>query len=217
MTSSEAAYQIQSGNGYSIVSLLPKLNDVPWAEIERIGSEILQALRTAAHPVFLVDLSALHHAGSALVALILRVWKRASEQKGRMIVVNSDQMVFEVLQLAGLTKVWTIVATQEDAIREVETTVFTRSGRSVSILLNFLGFFALAGAAAGLFYRFYPTRHLPEQMASAMHTGFAVLTIIAGLVSTLRTKRLGRVIGIILFVAGLGITMAGIWYQLCQV
>lgn len=114
--STQLPYRLELDHRRAVVALLPELNEVPWADIERVGSEILAKLQPLASPNLLVDLCALNYMGSAQVALVVRMFKTVKEKNGKMVVANRDPMVLEVLTLAGLNKVWTIVDSRERAM-----------------------------------------------------------------------------------------------------
>lgn len=114
--SNQLPYRLELENRRAIVSLLPELNEVPWADIERVGSDIISKIQTLSSPNLLVDLCALNYMGSAQVALVVRMFKTIKEKNGKMVVANRDPMVLEVLSLAGLNKVWTIVDSRERAL-----------------------------------------------------------------------------------------------------
>lgn len=114
--STQLPYRLELENRRAIVSLLPELNEVPWADIERVGSDIIAKIQGLSSPNLLVDLCALNYMGSAQVALVVRMFKTIKEKNGKMVVANRDPMVLEVLSLAGLNKVWTIVDSRERAL-----------------------------------------------------------------------------------------------------
>ncbi|MEZ6046837.1 MAG: STAS domain-containing protein [Planctomycetaceae bacterium] len=119
MTSSTNPYVFEQGNGYSVITLTPQLNDAQWSDIEQVGSDLLVQLKDHKSPAFVVDLSSLNYMGSAMVALIVRLWKSVKDEKGRMVVVNREKLVYEVLELAGLHKIWIIVETREEALKKL--------------------------------------------------------------------------------------------------
>jgi anti-anti-sigma factor len=114
--STQLPYRLEINNRLAIVTLLPELNEVPWADIEKVGSEILSRIQNLNSPQLLVDLCPLNYMGSAQVALVVRMFKTVKEKNGKMVVANRDPMVLEVLSLAGLNKVWTIVDSRERAL-----------------------------------------------------------------------------------------------------
>lgn len=96
--------------------LRPELNETDWTEIERVGSEILEQVGSHKRPRAIVDLTDMKHIGSSLVALLVRIWKVVGERGGQMVVVNNNELVGEVLEIAGLAEKWTIVATRPRAV-----------------------------------------------------------------------------------------------------
>lgn len=114
--SNQLPYRLELENRRAIVALLPELNEVPWADIERVGSDIISKIQSLPSPHLLVDLCGLNYMGSAQVALVVRMFKTIKEKNGKMVVANKDPMVLEVLSLAGLNKVWTIVDSRERAL-----------------------------------------------------------------------------------------------------
>jgi anti-anti-sigma factor len=102
--------------GVLAVTLRPELNEVPWTDIESIGSGIVSRVSAQAKPRVLVDLTELNHMGSAVVALVVRIWKAANEKDGKMVVVNRGELVGEVLEISGLANKWTIVTSRDAAI-----------------------------------------------------------------------------------------------------
>lgn len=99
------------------VTFLPRLNQIPWADIEQVGSQVVQRIHSLSSPRVLVDLTPLDYMGSAQVALIVRLFKGVKEKSGSMVVATNHPVVQEVLSLAGLNKIWTIVGTRDEGRR----------------------------------------------------------------------------------------------------
>jgi anti-anti-sigma factor len=147
--------------GVLTVTLRPELNEVPWTDIERIGSGVVSRVASRERPRVVVDLTELNHMGSAMVALVVRIWKAVTEKNGRMIAVNRHELVSEVLQISGLAGKWTIVPTREEALAEFGGRGGAASGlvggetragvafTALSAAFLVLGLLALADAAAG--------------------------------------------------------------------
>ncbi len=210
MTSSESPYRFEDGDGYSILALSPELNQVQWAEIEKIGSDVLDRLSDQKSPAFLIDLSALNYMGSALVALIVRIWKSIKEHDGRMVIVNRHQLVFEVLKLAGLHKLWSIVETREEGIEELGLTKSFRGGSLGAPWLIVIGLLALAGGGAGLCMLLNPPSTLDVQAVLAAVFGCSAVALIVGTISAVRQAGGHRVFGICVVVASLALVVTGI-------
>ena len=96
MTESDAPFElIQEGNA-TILVLLPELNNVQWGDIDAIGTEVLNSISEQNHPNIVVDLTPLNYMGSAMVALVVRVWKAAQAKNGKISVACSHEGVKEV-------------------------------------------------------------------------------------------------------------------------
>jgi len=111
----ESSFELLQDGNVSVLVLLPELNNVQWGDIDAIGTEVLNSMSTQKNPYIIVDLSPLSYMGSAMVALIVRVWKAAQAKDGKISVVCPHDGVKEVLKLASLDKVWSIVNTREEA------------------------------------------------------------------------------------------------------
>ncbi len=115
MAQIDSSFELLQDGNVSVLVLLPELNNVQWGDIDAIGTEVLNSMSTQKKPYIIVDLSPLSYMGSAMVALIVRVWKAAQAKDGKISVVCSHDGVKEVLKLASLDKVWSIVKTREEA------------------------------------------------------------------------------------------------------
>lgn len=219
MSSSETPYGFETADGYSVFSLQPELNDSQWADFEKVGNDVVGQLDAMDPPICLVDLSDLSYMGSAMVALIVRVWKAVNENGGRMVVVNKDTMVFEVLKLAGLHKVWTIVDTRDEGVKQLGVKV--RAVRAASsgeggtpaggggIGLAVLGLGAVVGAGVGLFLLLTPGI-VSEKIALVIEFGFAALALVAGTVTAARDTGTRQKLGIAIVAASVVVVLAGI-------
>ncbi|MCA9024927.1 MAG: STAS domain-containing protein [Planctomycetaceae bacterium] len=119
MTASDTNYHIDQFGDYSAVTLLPAMNNAQWSEIEQAGTDIMGRLNGVKSPAVLVDLTPLNYMGSSMVAMIVRCWKNVQTNNGRIVVVCNNEVVREVISLAGLTKVWPIVENREDGLKEL--------------------------------------------------------------------------------------------------
>ena len=98
----ERACRFEQDGNLLVITLLPELAEVPWADVEEIGTSLEGRVRDRDKPQVIVDLTPLAHMGSGMVALVVRIWKAAQQQGGKMAVVNDHELVLEVLKLAGL-------------------------------------------------------------------------------------------------------------------
>ncbi|MEX0717579.1 MAG: STAS domain-containing protein [Planctomycetaceae bacterium] len=214
MTTGDPPYRFEIGDGYGLIVLLPPLNDCPWSDIEKVGSDVLERLKTEKYRGIVVDLSPLQYMGSAMVALIVRLWKAAKERNKSMVVVNRDPMVLEVLQLAGLHKVWTIVETREEGFRELGVSgraAGAASGGGKGVALLAVGMLAVVAAVAGVGLLLSKTTAVPAQPAFWTAAAGALVGLAAGTVITLRDQETGRrLMGVVMVVAGLAVLLAAL-------
>jgi anti-anti-sigma factor len=211
VTSSETRYRFEVKDGYSIVALLPDINNARWGDIEIVGNAILQQVGGTGQPAVMMDLSELKFMGSAVVALIVRVWKAAKEKGGAMTVVTRDDMVYEVLKIAGLTTIWKVVDSHEEAAKLLTAGgTFTTGAHASSNLLSAIGLVAVVGAGAGLGILLNPLDQVPPRAALAMEYGFSAVGMIIGTISAVRDGGGRRVMGILILLACLGIGLAGV-------
>ncbi len=119
MTDTSQHYTFEPADGYAIVTLNPELHEAQWAAIDAVGTEFVKRFAEQELTSVLVDLTKLDYMGSSMVALLVRMWKAAQATKGQMVVVNTSEMIGEVLKLAGLTSVWTIIDSREAGIHEL--------------------------------------------------------------------------------------------------
>jgi anti-anti-sigma factor len=216
VATSEPPYRFEQFDGYAVITFYPQLNDSQWADIERVGSELLERLKSYEPPKFTVDLSNLNYMGSAMVALIVRLWKSVKDRKkGRMVIINQHDMIFEVLKLAGLHKVWTIVRTRDEGVRELGVS----GGRGVgavgpagegNVLFTIAGIVAIAGAAAGLALLLSRSGILSARAAQLVVVLFAAVGLIAGMLSALKDSGWRQKLGIGVVAASVLLVLAGI-------
>jgi len=202
------AYEYEMAKGYAVVAFNPSLGDCRWGDIEKVGAEIKERLVALDRPSFLLDLTRLEFMGSSVVALIVKLWKAAQEKEGEMVVVNSSTMIGEVLEIAGLTRVWKIVNTHEEAEQILGVTTFTPASPMAIFFLAILGWVTAAGA---LFFVVAPRKQLLEldpQTAKMLAFTCGGVAIIAGLVATVRDRGVWRLLGILLVIVAAGVTIA---------
>ncbi len=226
MTSSKTSYHFEKFDGVSVIALLSELNDVPWADIESIGLTILEQMDAQKKPLFLIDLGALTYMGSAMVALVVRIWKSVKTRNGKMAVINNDEMVREVLSIAGLDEVWTIVDTRAEGLKVMG--VSARRIRSQEVTLRsakenrksekwgtgmaVLTLLTVAVAAIGLYWLLVPQDFIKDQrIVQGLLFGGSLLGLISGMVTTAIGFGIKRGIGIFGVLGALGIITAGVF------
>jgi anti-anti-sigma factor len=201
-------YEYDTTRGYPVVALNPSLGDCRWGDIEKVGNDLKEKLARLDRPDFLMDLTRLEFMGSSVVALIVKLWKAVQEKEGRMIVVNSSSMIGEVLEIAGLTRVWKIVDSHEEAEQMLGVKTFTPASPMSIFFLAILGWVAAAGA---LLFVVAPRKQLLQldpQTAKTLALTCGGVAIIAGLVAVVRDRGVWRLLGILLIIIAAGVTIA---------
>lgn len=200
-------FQIDAIHGRTVVSFLPPLNEIPWAEIEKVGGQILPKLQETNSPGVLVDLCALTYMGSASLALVVRIYKTVTEKKGRMVVANKDPMVGEVLAKAGLEKIWEIAPSREDGLRRLGLPageVVKQSGGWQNLVAMAALLVAGLGAIAQLV-----AIGLPGNVAISLLLGGGGVAFLLALWGLTSAAAAGRTIGAVLVLLSVAALMFG--------
>ncbi|MEZ5940948.1 MAG: STAS domain-containing protein [Planctomycetaceae bacterium] len=111
--------ELETHASHAYVRVRPALSDQGWAAIDESGQQVVSELEARPAPACVVDLSELNYMGSALVAFVVRIWKVTRTKQGKMAVVCSNATVLEVIQLAGLDKVWDICDDRDAALERI--------------------------------------------------------------------------------------------------
>jgi anti-anti-sigma factor len=207
--SNPATYQFEINHGRAVISLLPALNEVPWADIEKIGSEAVTQLNGLSSPRLVVDLTALSYMGSAQVALVVRLFKAVKERDGKMVVANRHPLVQEVLTLAGLNKLWTIVDSREAALKLLGGSPLELAGPSGGGLVPGLaGLVVLAVSGVSLVALITRANWLAPETALQIELLSGAVAFGMGLFSLLKGARL---IGSCVLVGSVAVLLAGVF------
>lgn len=189
MTTTSDNYTFEPANGYAIVTLHPELHEAQWAAIDSVGTEFVKHFADKELTSVLVDLTKLDYMGSSMVALLVRMWKAAQATKGQLVVVNTSEMIAEVLQLAGLAAVWTIVDSREEGIHALG---FSKPALERKRETRFVGFVgpltSLVAIAAFVFDWLMPGRIIRSVLEPVIY-GCAGLGAITSLIRAIRVER----------------------------
>ena len=211
MTEGQSLYRIEEHPGYVVLTFSPGMSDAQMGTVDSVGGDVLRRLEPMPTPAIVVDLSALKYMGSAMVALIVRIWKAVNGRSGRMVVVNNNGIVQEVLRIAGLEKVWTIVSTREEAIRELGVgSQPSEKSATVGLILMGLGVLALAGALAGLILLLGRAQALSDRTAFLLTVICGALGLILGGVAAFREAGTRRVLAGVVAAASLVVLVIGL-------
>lgn len=219
--SSEAPYQFEVLDSYSILSFYPLINEGQWGNVSEVGTEILNRLESIRSPSVVVDLSPLDYMGSAQVALLVRIWKSLKKMQGKMVVQCPGAMVREVLTIAGLKSLWNIVETREAALKALnisERAIAASSGGGgggglesssplglLSMLISLVGAIG-AGVIFGM--RSGGAANVNPQVLLILVFAFAQIGLIAGIAAGILGRGYSRILGILGFLACIGLLIA---------
>lgn len=219
MASVTQGYRLEMARSHAVLRLDPEMGSAAWGDIDRVGNELIASVNGQSTPAWLIDLSRLEYMGSALVALVVRVWKAVQNGGGKVVVVCGGGMPQEVLRLAGLDKVWTIVTTYEDGLRKLGISgpsggsSFDRGGMAGDAATGFpllAVLSAICAVAAGVSLAMAVSgRPINRDLIVAGLLGGGVAAAVLGFVSVIKERSWGRIVGGLAAVAGVAIAFAG--------
>ncbi|MEM1062303.1 MAG: STAS domain-containing protein [Planctomycetota bacterium] len=204
-TASTACRFEEVDRGVLVVAPRPELNEVQWADIEQIGDGIVDRVGRRNRPRVVIDLSDLNFMGSAMVALVVRVWRTIEERGGRMAVYNESPMVLEVLELAGLTRKWNMVDSAEEGVREVAA----GGGAGGGLVPAAIAWVGLAAAGVGLYGVLTPGT-LPQAAAVLCLCVGGLVSIAAAAFGFVGGVSIGSILAAVAGVGGAGVLIGGV-------
>ena len=186
------------------------MSNAPLGTTDRIGSEIEGRFSQSRPTSLLVDLSHLTYIGSAMVALMVRVWKVVQARGGRMVVVANHPQVLEVLRIAGLEQIWTITPTRGEGVRALGASRSSEgaAGDRLGLALAIIGALAVIGASVVLFLQ--SDTWLTRSQAFWTAVACSLLGLILGTVAAVRESGSLRAVGAVVAVGGLALLVVAL-------
>jgi anti-anti-sigma factor len=205
MAPQEVPFQISAVNNHLKVQLLPELNESAWNELETLGDSLLLELKDQKSPSVIIDLTKLTYISSSLVAVVIQVWKLVDEQGGKTAVLNTSEMVEEVLNISGLKKVWCIVSTEEDAKTYLSQALKQEriERRRVLSMPILLGIVALLSAVACFVLSMIEILTLDRKVTLAATISFSVAGILLGATALKDRRKSLRIMGGVVLICSL--------------
>jgi anti-anti-sigma factor len=102
-------------DGVLTVVPLGDFDSFRWPEMEDASKVIFEIIRREPAVKILVDMSRLEQCGSALLGIMLRVWKTVSPQSGVLAFCSVSSEVADTLQQTRLDTLWAIYPSREAA------------------------------------------------------------------------------------------------------
>jgi anti-anti-sigma factor len=202
-------YRLELAQSHAILRLEPQIGNAAWGDIDRVGAELIDRVNTKRAGAWLIDLSGLEYMGSALVALVVRVWKAVQAVGGRVVVVCGDGMPQEVLKLAGLDKVWTITTTYEDGLKQLGIDPARPVQRSGFPGLTLFALLCAGGAGAALVV-LWKGLNVNRDLTTAGLYGGAGISIALAAVAALKEKSWRRALAGLVLIGGIAVAALGV-------
>ena len=109
-------FLVEFQEGLLTIVPLADVDSFRWPEVEQASTGIFASLSRDPGARILVDMGKLHYCGSALLGLMLRVWKSVSPQGGVLAFCNLHEDVARVLKQTRLDTVWTVYPDRASAL-----------------------------------------------------------------------------------------------------
>lgn len=140
------AYEFDASRHFASVALDNSLGESKWDAIEKAGNDLKAKIAELDRAIVLMDLSKLEFMGSSVVALIVKIWKDIEGRQGGMVVVSPNEMTMEVLEISGLTRLWPVVKSRDEAEDILSQPPYAAPTSTSTYLRMLLGWIAAAGA-----------------------------------------------------------------------
>jgi anti-anti-sigma factor len=209
LNATTTGYRLEIAQSHAVLRLEPDIANAAWGDIDRVGTQLVASVNSKGSGAWLIDLSGLDYMGSALVALVVRLWKAVQAVGGRVVVVCGEGMPQEVLRLAGLDKVWTVTATYEEGLKQLGVPPARSAARGGFPWLSCLALMCAAGAgtALALLHRGVDVN---RNYAVAGLFGGAGLSIALAAVAAVKDRSWRRAFAALVLLGGIAVAAYGV-------
>ena len=87
------------------------------ADFDRLSESVLTVLAGQSQAGWVLDLTSLGYAGSALLGLIVNIRQRVRQSGGRLVLCGLSPRLLTIFQTCSLERLFRIVRNKEDALR----------------------------------------------------------------------------------------------------
>ncbi len=108
-------FMVEFHEGVLVVVPLADFGSLRWPEMEVASKCIFEAMRDDNSARVLVDMSRVNQCGSALLGIMLKVWKSVCPKSGALVFCNVSSDVADVLKMTRLDTLWAIYPSREAA------------------------------------------------------------------------------------------------------
>ena len=112
---SDRVFLVEFAGGILTIIPLGDFESFRWPEMEAASKAIFESMQRDPDAKILVDMGRLRYCGSALLGIILRVWKSVSPRSGVLAFCNVNAEVAGILRQTRLDTLWAIYPTREAA------------------------------------------------------------------------------------------------------
>lgn len=116
--------------GLTIATVDSEYDSLAVAQLEALGSLLLDAARQAEPPIMLLDLSETQYIGSSFLGVLTRVWKRLRDRHGRLALCHVNEVCGDVLRASKLDTIWDVFPDRATALEELGAGIENRESRS---------------------------------------------------------------------------------------
>jgi anti-anti-sigma factor len=108
----------EQGNTLLVVPVMD-LRELDYQRIEEGAKRILDLLNAPGIQNVVLDFHQTDYYGSTALGFFTKLWKRVSEQKGRMAFCNVSDHEEEILRITHLDRLWPICSSRSEALETV--------------------------------------------------------------------------------------------------
>ena len=113
---SDPLYLVEFHQGVLTVVPLADFESFRWKEMEEASKAIFESIQRDPDAKIIVDMGRLRYCGSALLGVIMRVWKSISPRSGMLAFCNVSPEVADILKHTRLDTLWKSYSSREAAL-----------------------------------------------------------------------------------------------------
>lgn len=86
-------------------------------EFDALNHELAEAINRIGQARWVLDMSQVHYAGSALLGLLINLRTRIRRSNGQLVICCMEEMIQRVLRAGSMERLFTITSTFEEALK----------------------------------------------------------------------------------------------------
>lgn len=88
--------------------------------IQKVGDELTALVEGAGHRKVVLNFNKVDYLSSAALGKFISLHKKLATAKGKLILTNIDESIFEIFEITGLKKVFTILPDEQDGLAQLQ-------------------------------------------------------------------------------------------------